>query len=111
MRVNRPFRPGARGRDDLELFFGEMDVDRLGALAAPVGFGFESNLGAFIQSRQTRLFERGDMNENVLAPIIGRNESKAARMVEEFDRASLAHQGISLSPFILGTASAMRMGG
>src|SRR5437868_3306380 len=66
-----------------------LDVDGLAALA--VGFHFEADLVAFVQRVHARLFQRGGVNEHVLAAAVRRDESETLCGIEELYGASGGH--------------------
>jgi len=74
---------------------GKLDADRLGALAALVGLGFETHLLAIIERRQPGRLERGNVQEDILAAIIWGDKAEAAGVVEEFDSTVLSHGGLN----------------
>ena len=55
--------------------------------ASPLGLQLIGDLLAFVQAAQARPLDRADMNENILAAIVGLNEAVALGGVEPFDGA------------------------
>src|SRR5262249_43738262 len=84
--VTGPPRTPSSGR-----LLGGLQVDRLGSLAALVWFGFEGDAHAFIERADFRALHGGDMDEDVLAPLVRRDEAESLRLIEELDSSSLPH--------------------
>lgn len=57
-------------------------LTRRGLARAAVFFQFVRDLITLVQARQTRAFNRGDVDEHVLAAVLGLNEAKALGRVE-----------------------------
>src|SRR5262249_12045327 len=70
---------------------GRFQVDRLGAFAALVRFGFKGNPHAFIERADLGALYGRDMHENILAPLIRRDEAEPFRLVEKLYGSSLPH--------------------
>src|SRR5215475_739671 len=74
---------------------GELKIARRGLTCAPVRLDLEGDLLAFDEAAQTGPFERADMDEYVLAAVIGLNEAIAFLTIIPFYDAHI-HGG---SPF------------
>jgi hypothetical protein len=69
----------------------ELQLDRLGALASLVGLGFERDPHALVQQANARTLDGRDVNEHIVAAIVGRDEAVPLLGIEKLHDASLAH--------------------
>jgi hypothetical protein len=61
---------------------GHAQIAGRGLARTTIFFQFIGDLVAFVQGRQARAFNRGDVDEHVLAAVLGLNETKALGRVE-----------------------------
>src|SRR6185295_5484870 len=74
----------------------ELDVGGLLAAAAAIVLDLKRYFVAFVEGGHAAPLESGSMYEHVLAAVLGLNEAKAARMIEEFHCAvDTSHRGNS----------------
>ena len=73
---------------------GRLEID--GLQAAGVLLDLEANLLAIGEITQIRAFHRRDVNEDVLRPVLWRDEAETLGRVEEF-YGSCSHVGVVLS--------------
>ena len=99
IRIARP------GRADLYPFgpdrqAGSADrkVDGLRPFAALVRLGLECHFLPILKTGQTRRLHGRNMDEHIFRAIVGRDETEAFGMIEEFDGAGLRHGKLPLIP-------------
>src|SRR6185312_11904943 len=88
---------------------GNDEVDRFGAFALLVRFNVEADPLSLVQSLQSRLFHRGDVNEHVTSAVIWFNEAIAPFTIEELHDTRLRHRENS-SPQLLRRPHARQLG-
>ena len=69
----------------------DRQIDRLRTLAALVRLGIESHFLSIFEARKARRLHGRDVDEDILRPVIRRDEAETFGMVEEFDSAGLRH--------------------
>src|SRR5262245_9594147 len=93
--LNEKGRPEDRPKDTIECGrLRRFQIDRLGT--ASIGFGVEANALAFVERPPSSALDGGDVHEHILATAFRRDESKALRGVEEFDRSGLLRHAIQV---------------
>src|SRR5262245_26429394 len=68
-----------------------LQVHGFGSLAALVRLGLEGNAHALVESADVRTLDGSDMDEDVLASLVRRDEAETFRLVEELYSSGLPH--------------------
>src|SRR5215471_17712522 len=68
-----------------------LQVYGLGPLAALVRLGLEGNAHPLVESADVRALDGSDMNEDVLASLVRRDEAEPFRLIEELYSSGLPH--------------------
>jgi hypothetical protein len=70
-----------------------LQIDRLRSLAALVGLGLERDAHAFVEIADAGPLDRRHVHEDVLAAIVGLDETESLLGIVKLHGAALAHRG------------------
>jgi hypothetical protein len=74
---------------------GRLQIDRFRALTALVGLGIEEDAGALVEVANPGALDGRHVHENILAAVVGLDETVALLRVVKFYGAALTHREIS----------------